>query len=173
MRIDIEALQDDGRPLQLTLHPRLKPLTMQGVTYTFPEPADVTVLLSKESGRIWAGVEARIRYRTACTRCLRPIESEVSLRYQEAFRQPEQPPLAEDEQDDVRDSVYTDDAIDLEPGLIEQFILQLPMKQLCRPQCRGLCPQCGQDLNERDCGCREATVDPRLAGLADLLNNEA
>ena len=50
------------------------------------------------------------------------------------------------------------------------LLLSLPMKSLCREDCRGLCPQCGHNLNNGECGCRQETVDPRLAALKDLLN---
>ena len=51
----------------------------------------------------------------------------------------------------------------------EDLILDQPSKILCREDCRGLCPQCGKDLNQGLCGCRQETVDPRLAILKQLL----
>ena len=50
----------------------------------------------------------------------------------------------------------------------EQVLLELPMKALCRDDCRGLCPTCGADLNAGPCGCREEG-DERLAKLKSLL----
>ena len=54
------------------------------------------------------------------------------------------------------------------PLVVEQVELSLPMKPLCREDCQGLCPQCGQDLNEGRCGCVRERVDPRWAALAML-----
>jgi uncharacterized protein len=51
--------------------------------------------------------------------------------------------------------------------LIEQLQLNIPMKPLCRPDCAGLCPTCGADLNQTRCACAKS-VDPRWAGLAVL-----
>ena len=59
--------------------------------------------------------------------------------------------------------------IDLGEVMREQFFLALPMKPLCRPECKGLCPICGANRNRQECGCREEWVDPRLAGLKNLL----
>jgi uncharacterized protein len=54
-------------------------------------------------------------------------------------------------------------------ALREQILLNIPLSSLCRPDCRGLCSQCGQDLNIGTCDCHEQTIDPRLAVLRDLL----
>jgi uncharacterized protein len=62
-------------------------------------------------------------------------------------------------------SVGDGDAIDLAPILRENAILVAPMHVLCRPDCRGLCSQCGQDLNEVQCDCEHSAIDPRLEAL--------
>lgn len=59
--------------------------------------------------------------------------------------------------------------IDTTLALREQILLSIPLITLCRPDCQGLCGQCGQDLNTGSCDCREETIDPRLAVLRDLL----
>lgn len=61
--------------------------------------------------------------------------------------------------------------LDLEALLWEEFSLALPMKPLCRPDCRGLCPECGKNLNKGDCGCSRDSGDPRLLALRQLKVN--
>jgi uncharacterized protein len=63
---------------------------------------------------------------------------------------------------------YSDDLIDIDPLLAEQLLLQIPMKILCREDCKGLCPHCGVNMNADDCQCREKRVDVRLAVLNKL-----
>jgi uncharacterized protein len=58
--------------------------------------------------------------------------------------------------------------VDLREIALEQVYLQLPLKPVCRADCRGLCPQCGADRNRTACGCRDFAVDPRLAPLEAL-----
>ncbi len=58
--------------------------------------------------------------------------------------------------------------LDLDPPLREALILELPVVQVCSPDCRGLCPQCGKDLNEGSCDCGPPPGDPRWAGLKTL-----
>lgn len=53
--------------------------------------------------------------------------------------------------------------------LWEQFVLALPVKPLCRPDCKGLCSICGANLNIRTCDCKKEKIDPRLAVLRDLI----
>ena len=60
--------------------------------------------------------------------------------------------------------------LDLRQPLREQILLALPMHSLCRPDCRGLCPNCGQNLNEGQCTCSTEDIDPRLADLRKLLS---
>jgi uncharacterized protein len=59
--------------------------------------------------------------------------------------------------------------LDVNDLLHEQFQLALPMKPLCSDACRGLCPQCGANLNRTECGCTPIWEDPRLAPLKELL----
>jgi uncharacterized protein len=54
-------------------------------------------------------------------------------------------------------------------ALREQILLSIPLFLLCRPDCKGFCSQCGQDLNSGTCDCEQQTIDPRLAVLRDLL----
>ena len=58
---------------------------------------------------------------------------------------------------------------DLAPLVRELALLDVPIRPLCKPGCQGLCMECGQNLNERDCGCQEDEIDPRLAALRQLL----
>jgi len=60
------------------------------------------------------------------------------------------------------------DHIDLEPMAREAVVLGLPLAPLCRPDCKGLCPSCGADLNQGPCGCPPAAADPRWAALDAL-----
>ena len=59
--------------------------------------------------------------------------------------------------------------LDLTPLLREQGWLAVPMKPLCTPNCKGLCPQCGTNLNLESCACEKVHIDPRLAALKKLL----
>jgi uncharacterized protein len=65
--------------------------------------------------------------------------------------------------------ILSGDALDLSELTRQRLILAVPPHSLCRPDCRGLCPCCGLDLNRQQCACREQQVDPRLEALRKLL----
>jgi uncharacterized protein len=106
-----------------------------------------------------------------CSRCLEPmivpVDSTFDLRYQ-----PHTANTGEGEQeieeDDLTTAFYQNDEIDLEQLMREQFYLALPMKPLCTPDCKGLCPECGTNLNRGTCECKPTWQDPRLAALKTL-----
>jgi uncharacterized protein len=101
---------------------------------------------------------------TECSRCLTPISVPVDLELEELFSYP---PSA-----DVPYSVEETGFLDLAPLLREEVILAVPMGALCREDCAGLCPQCGQNWNEGSCDCEQDTGDPRLAMLRDQLERQ-
>ncbi len=106
-----------------------------------------------------------------CARCLKefrlPLRDEFEVVYvplKEAPRQEE----VELGREDMDVGFLGEDTIDLDELLNERIWLSLPMKPLCREDCKGLCPLCGKDLNEGDCGCSREAIDPRFAVLKEL-----
>ena len=71
------------------------------------------------------------------------------------------------------DTIITvpDMKLDVDEFVYSEVILDLPSKHLCEPDCKGICPNCGKNLNKGECGCETHEVDPRLAKLMELLND--
>lgn len=109
-----------------------------------------------------------------CGRCVEAFEMPVVAPFE--LRYVPQPEPSDDEkeimEDDLTTAFYSEGSLDVIELLREQFQLALPMKPLCREACRGLCPQCGANLNRTTCDCKPAWDDPRLAPLKGLLNRE-
>lgn len=61
--------------------------------------------------------------------------------------------------------------LDLEDLTYTETVVNLPMKHLCKEDCKGVCSKCGKDLNDGKCDCPEKEIDPRLSVLAQLLDN--
>jgi|HigsolmetaGSP12D_1036236.scaffolds.fasta_scaffold01453_3 uncharacterized protein len=129
-----------------------------------PMEADLTA--SAEAGRIEVAGELSGRIRLSCSRCLSPVDSDYRVPYRESFQ-----PVASEEkavEEEGADFVpFAGDLLDIRPFLEEELLLHLPYAPLCSEDCRGLCPECGANLNERTCGCDRETIDPRLAVLKD------
>ena len=110
-----------------------------------------------------------------CSRCLEPFLVPVDATFD--LRYVPQAQNAGEEEREIRDedlatAYYREGLLDVTELLREQFQLALPMKPLCREDCRGLCPTCGTNLNQTRCGCAAKWEDPRLAPLKSLLNGK-
>jgi DUF177 domain-containing protein len=104
-----------------------------------------------------------------CDRCLKPltifVEQGFDLTYVPPGGLEEEKELADG---DLQVAFYTDQVIDVDDLVREQTELAVPMSRLCRKECRGLCPLCGANLNDRDCKCNPEDLDPRWSTLSEL-----
>ncbi|RME68679.1 MAG: DUF177 domain-containing protein, partial [Nitrospirae bacterium] len=73
-------------------------------------------------------------------------------------------------QDEAELGFYKNDELDITSIVQEQILLNLPMKPLCMPECKGLCPRCGMNLNTGTCDCPRTEIDPRWSALKKLLS---
>jgi len=107
----------------------------------------------------------------ACTRCLEPIAKHLEIPFHAVFVDAnEEDPNAEAEiADDLLDeSLVEDGSINVADVVREQILLATPEQVFCDPGCKGLCPQCGANLNLIDCKCADDDIDPRWAALKSL-----
>jgi uncharacterized protein len=107
-----------------------------------------------------------------CGRCLEPFELAVDQKL-ELFYLQHRPDQGEEDEVELTErqmvvAYYRGPQIDLAEMVREQLHLGLPMKRLCREDCRGLCPRCGTNRNQSDCACPAEEPDPRLASLGKL-----
>ena len=106
-----------------------------------------------------------------CARCLEPAVQNVSRTFDLLYR-----PLGSDAgkselsvtSAEAEVGYYQGEGLLLEDALREQVLLDLPLKAICRENCKGLCPHCGANLNDRRCSCSEPFEDPRWSGLKDI-----
>ncbi|MGG1311253.1 MULTISPECIES: YceD family protein [Cohnella] len=103
----------------------------------------------------------------ACSRCLEPIEYDCQVSFQETFKIVPKEVAERGEQDDEDFVPIHGERLDLRPYVEEELLLHLPYALLCREDCKGLCPECGQNLNRGECGCNREKIDPRLMALKD------
>jgi uncharacterized protein len=139
--------------------------------YRIVAPVDLAFEIHKDKDKFRLVGTVVTELELPCSRCLEPFRLPVAapfdLRYLPASTASSEPER-EVGDEDLETSFYENDAIDLNELLREQFYLALPMKPLCQEDCRGLCPQCGTNLNTGTCDCAPAWEDPRLAPLKGL-----
>jgi uncharacterized protein len=111
------------------------------------------------------------RFEMACARCLEPVLHEIERSFELLYR-----PLGVDagrEEISVTTAeaeigYYQGDGLPLEDVVREQVLLAVPLKAICREDCKGLCPHCGKNLNSGQCSCSEPIEDPRWAALKEI-----
>jgi uncharacterized protein len=162
--IDLSRLSlshGDGKRVELPV--ALEPFELGGQTYTAdPEP---TVLL--EVSRPSSGFAFRLSFPVhlegPCVRCLEPGSLDLEVEAREVDQ-------AVTEDPELRSPYVTDDELDIGRWTHDATMLALPTRFLCRPDCAGLCPVCGEPLNDADPADHEHETgsDPRWAALKDL-----
>lgn len=119
-----------------------------------------------------ARVESRIHLK--CSRCLEEFDLELSTGFDLVFHREERARLPEgmDGEDFLLLTDTLESRYDIFPRVRESILLELPIRFLCCEDCKGLCSDCGANLNEADCRCPEREPDPRWQGLKKLLRND-
>lgn len=172
MIIDIQEVRESGQPLWVDTRFTDRQLRVHNHISVLEAPASVQleVEVAGERVRIRGGLSARLRL--SCCRCLKTIPREIKQRFElEYWPDPKVEKEGEElalEYADLAIGFYRNNEIDLSQVASEQIVLEIPMKPVCKDKCKGLCDQCGADLNVRDCGCRRERIDPRLAALTEL-----
>ena len=123
---------------------------------------DGTVMNTGSSLRV-SGTVAACRH-FVCDRCLAEGERPIALDFSEDYAK------TPGEADET--AFYDGESIVLDDLVRDTLLVAEPLRELCKSDCKGLCPVCGQNLNEGMCGCDTFVPDPRLAALESLLQND-
>ena len=133
------------------VHPFVSPVAFSGTVKPFAGEAQMEATVS-------------FTFEVPCDRCTEIIRREFRYEFSHMLVRK----LNQEDNDDY--IVVEDEKIDVEALLRDDILLELPSKNLCREDCRGLCPLCGKNLNDGACGCQTKAVDPRLEVLKEWLN---
>lgn len=168
MKIDLSSvIKVLGAQLDIDNKVSLADAQFLGDTYTFTEPLNVTGRVYNNGQSLTLDVAVSGRIITECARCLSPIEVDVFFDVHELLSQREN-------EDEVSEDIILFDGheIELDDIVADNFLMNVYGKYLCRDDCRGLCANCGKNLNEGDCSCSDDYVAPGWEALADILNQQ-
>ena len=130
----------------------------------FPEPAHIRGSIRNTAGVVYSDATLEADLHTVCDRCACEVVRHLTVPVVHTF-------VTEVQNEETDDYIILPDmTLDLDALAGEDLVLELPSKVLCKEDCKGLCPQCGKNLNDGPCDCKEP-VDPRLAGLLALLED--
>lgn len=111
------------------------------------------------------------RLELPCARCLEPVVEDITREFDLLYR-PQGADAGREELSvtgaEAEISYYQGEGLLLEDALREQVLLAVPLKVICRENCKGLCPQCGTNLNAGQCSCAEPVEDPRWSALKEI-----
>ena len=123
------------------------------------KPVKIKGAAKNRAGVVFIELTAEYTISAPCDRCAADIERKESLPLTYVVVQ-------ETEGEDTEEFVVAEDQkVDLDPLVRDDIVIRYPSKLLCSPDCKGLCPNCGKNLNEGDCDCAKEQTDPRLDAL--------
>lgn len=149
-----DRLENPGESYQLSGHIDVDGYAVGEKELTLPEGASYDVVFTNAGDGILVTGIVRASVTGECDRCLEPAAFEVAGEIEEyyLFEEPEDPESYED----GFELIGPDRVIDLGDAISDAVVMDTPFVVLCHPDCKGLCPTCGANLNEGDCGCAEA-----------------
>lgn len=169
MRIQLENLEAGKGDFAHVYQPEeLNPVD-ERVNLSEPAAVKGQVRLAGNQVSVDGHVETRVQLE--CDRCLKPVELPVSadfaLEYISGadYASSSAAALSEEE---LSVSVFDGEAIDVDEIVKEQVLLGVPVRTLCRPDCKGMCAECGINRNAGECDCTPNEIDPRWAALKNL-----
>ena len=164
MRIQPSKIPQDGLRICLQENLEVEGLKVDG-------PVRVALAVRKVGNSILLEGSLECEVDLECAACLDAVRTSVTSAFTADYRPvPKQPVEGEVElaEAELDVSYFHGDEIDLRDLLREQVVLGIPLRPLCREDCRGLCPVCGGNRNRSDCGCASEGSDPRFRALQKL-----
>jgi uncharacterized protein len=142
-----------------------------------PEPVTGTVEVLRTRDGVLVRAHLTLVSAETCSRCLKPLQETLHIDFEEEFKATVDArtgrPLEQEEADQEAFRIDENHMLDLTEAIRQYREAAAVIQPLCRPDCLGLCPRCGQDLNAGTCDCHTAAVDSRWAALAGLLPRDS
>lgn len=156
------------------------PVSYWGQLYEFLSPLEVKIKAYRTETNLCADITVSGKAGTPCARCLEPAKADFSgtLKYLFSLYADAEPQKKDEKNssaDGDEDVIFLDsweDEIDLSPQIWEVMLTSLPAVVLCREDCKGLCPECGANLNTEICGCKKSSGDARFEVLRQFVEEE-
>jgi uncharacterized protein len=170
MRIEVEKLTERGESLARVYTPDELPLEDEFARVV----TDVRVegRASRRGGEVLVAGTIDTAVELRCDRCANPIPFPVKLDFKAELVAAAPGEVGAEatelQAEDLDRSFFDGEFVEVDDLVREQILLALPARQLCRDECKGLCPTCGIDLNAQPCDCAHGETDPRWSALAEI-----
>ena len=165
-----EVLTNEDRVVSMQTETGITEISVGGEKFPVLASSPVSfVFTNMGKGRARIEGKADFVFSAGCDRCLKPVEEKCEICF---TREVWAPDVA------AESSVYEEQPfmegfqLNVEDLLISEIVTSWPMKILCKPDCKGICPICGRDLNTGMCDCDTFVPDPRMAAIKDIFEAE-
>ena len=155
-----ELLKLDNSTLPISVEVDLKDVSFHPLSVTFSEPVLVNGVMKNAGGVITLEATAEGKYNTLCDRCAKEIGESISFEVRENFVKD-----SSGLENDPEAIVLQGQAFDIKDVLSRTAFAAIPLKHLCSEDCKGICPNCGVNLNEQTCDCKDDEWAPRFEVL--------
>lgn len=160
---DVFLQEGTSRSYRTTMD--LSSVDVNGV-YPFVSPVEIACTVENHAGYVQLKAQAAFRFSIPCDRCAAQVEQRYVYPFSHVLV------LSLENEEDGGEYIQVDDyKLDLDELIRSDILLELPTKFLCREDCKGLCPDCGKNLNEGACNCQTHQIDPRLEVLKKLIDS--
>lgn len=176
--IHVEQIDAGGVDLRFENQPQEFPVLAEMIARgecEFLKPIQTSIRAVRIADRVEVEGDVRATVTLPCGRCLKSFQTALNSHFALIFTNRSEEIAMAAEQDDlelhpeqINRIYYQGEKINLQEAVQEQVVMAFPIRALCSETCRGLCPQCGADLNAGDCGCSPQTADSKFASLKNL-----
>jgi len=169
--VDLKDLAQEKLSFQALFEPGVVDLSAENIRQIGNLDWAASAERAGEEIRITGKLDTRVE--VACSRCLEPAQIHVSKPFDLFFRKRDEAMFDEDEEvelgeKETRTAFFTGTKLLIADILREQILLSLPMKVLCKVDCKGLCPTCGTNLNSGSCSCPAEEFSPHMDTLLEI-----
>lgn len=142
-----------------------------GNEYPITDRSEANLTLTNvASGRALVEGELQLTLSVPCDRCLQSVAVPLAVTFSHEVAAPEGDGGISENASDEEQCFVSGYELDTDTLIDNEILIQMPVKVLCREDCKGICPTCGRNLNEGDCGCDNFVPDPRMAAIKDIFN---
>lgn len=167
MIIDVSSiLKELGGKIDISDEISIPDTDFLGEVYHFNNPVKVTGSIFNNGQALSFKAVCRGVMHTSCARCMKDIDVDIDFDIYEALARDDG--TVSEESDLI---LFEGNTVDIDDIVMNNFLMNISGKYLCKDDCKGLCRICGADLNEGACGCDNEVIDPRWQALADIMKN--
>lgn len=164
-----EILSKEGKSIEKEIEFGQESFEVSGQAYKIVKRDPVKLTISNQGNQeLLISAKTDLAVAIPCSRCLKDVITEFCLDFS---REVDMKLSYEEKCEQLDENNYIAGyELDVDALIADEMVLQWPMKVLCKEDCKGICPVCGNNLNEQECECDRTVLDPRMAAFLDIFD---